>query len=151
MTVRFRYFLSVSLLMLVGMILIVEYRFRTVPAATRDVVVTKRAVTTQYVHYSVSESATKRLDDVIRSEQFRNAMQKQETELNMTGDSEVKVKSVNSDDVADIIRQLSDRGKGVFPPQTSVFVRKTPQYKEVIASKNITHAVFFKEEGGSLS
>ena len=138
---RFRYYFSVVALTLTGMVLIVEYRLRMAPAATQDVVIDKRQiVTTQYVHYSASESATKRLDDVINSERFRNAMQQQQqqqkTKSNITGDSEVKVKSVDSDDVADIIRQLSDRGKGVFPPQTSVYVRQTPQYKEVIKGTN---------------
>ena len=139
MPVRFRCYFIVGLLMLVGIILIAEYRLR-IPAATRDVVITKRAVTTQYVHYSASESATKRLDDVINSERFRNAMQQQQqqrkTKSNIPDDSEVKVRSVDSDGVADIIRQLSDRGKGVFPPQTSVYVRQTPQYKEVIKGTN---------------
>ena len=63
-----------------------------------------------------------RLRHVITSEQFQRVLQH-------------NFSSNTLNDITDVIRQLSDHGDRRYPPQTTMYIRDTPQSTEVKKSK----------------
>ena len=71
---------------------------------------------------AMSSLARERLRHVITSEQFQRVLQH-------------NFSSNTLNDVTDVIRQLSDHGDSRYPPQTTMYIRDTPQSTEVKKSK----------------
>ena len=88
-------------------------------------------VRTSYIHYSASQSAIQRLSDVIKSPLFESVVQ-DGTSARVVDRQQSINEWKTSDDVTDVIRRLSDSGNLQYGPHASLYVRKTPQYMEVI-------------------
>ena len=93
--------------------------------------VPQTVVRNSYTHHSASESALKRLSDVIKSPLFQSVIQDSKKTRNVIDKQPLK-RLKSSDDVTDVIKKFSDQGNLQYGPHASLYVRRTPQYSEVI-------------------
>ena len=89
---------------------------------------------------AMSSLARERLRHVITSEQFQRVLQhnfsSNTINAHMRSSLDTKRASQARHDITDVIRQLSDHGDRRYPSQTSMYVRDTPQSREVMKGKS---------------
>ena len=88
---------------------------------------------------AMSSLARERLRHVIASEQFQRVLQhnfsSNTLNAHMRPSLDTKRASQARHDITDVIRQLADHGDRRYPPQTTMYIRDTPQSTEVKKSK----------------